>query len=393
MFIKIYFNIKKFKKIYFCFSKINESIDGISINNIIKENDKFIEEKKIHINKGVCSNIYLFNKKNKIKNINSKKTIINKNSFKNIFFKNSKKNTIGSLNKKLINDSKIIKKLPLSVEGVENLIFNSNELKPNKSKSNDMLITEKKINNKNPLKKQKNPFIDAGYSDELNKSIENFILKKRKKEKIIILAVNFLKKYKRIVVDYEIFYKTILSLYKNKFFLIKFLKLKIYTLFYENILKSTKGKKKYLILQLKKKKSKYLIILIINNKIEMMVTLGVLLSYAGQKKKSLKRSAKGFEIFLNAVETIYINFKKGDYVRSLILDFLDKKIFISKKKIIKLFASSNFFFFSFYTNFGKNFYKKYRSIKKNFLKKNVVFFNKDIRKFYLKTSKKITRFK
>ena len=82
---------KKFKKIYFCFSKINEPIDGISISNIIKENDKFIEEKKIHINKGVCSNIYLFNKKNKIKNINSKKTIINKNFLKIFFLKIQKK--------------------------------------------------------------------------------------------------------------------------------------------------------------------------------------------------------------------------------------------------------------------------------------------------------------
>ena len=139
--------------------------------------------------------------------------------------------------------------------------------------------------------------------------------------------------------------------------------------------------KKNFILQIKKKKIYYYVYLILNNKIVLMTSLGIILRYLGLQTKSLKKSRKAFNILITILEKIYFNFLGKPFYKTFIIDFLDKNIFHSHDKIFKLIKKSYFFLINLGTNFGKSGFKKYKSIKKRFRKKNLIKFLTDLEIF------------
>ena len=125
------------------------------------------------------------------------------------------------------------------------------------------------------------------------------------------------------------------------------------------------NKDKNLIIQIKKKHKNYFFFLIINGKVVLTSSIGVALKFTGLKRKFLKRKVKSFSVILSIIKKLYIYFFKQNFVRNLVIDFLDKRIYIFNKIFRNLIKLNNLFFINLMSNFGKKNFKKIKSIKKN----------------------------
>lgn len=125
---------------------------------------------------------------------------------------------------------------------------------------------------------------------------------------------------------------------------------------------------------LNKKKNHYYINIIKNNFLISSMSVGTMLAYFRFKKKCLRRSKKGFFIFLNTFKQF---FKQNSYENiNILVNFIDQNFVIFKKNFFKNLKLTNLFFFSFNKPFHNIKYKKYKNIKrrlkKKFLKKYVI---------------------
>ena len=97
------------------------------------------------------------------------------------------------------------------------------------------------------------------------------------------------------------------------------------------------------------------------------MSVGTMLKFFIFNKKYLRRSKKGFNIFINTFKKFF--FKSIYENINLSLNFLDFNFFLIKKNFFKGINLSNFFLFKFNIPFNLIRYKKYKNIKKRLKKK------------------------
>jgi hypothetical protein len=268
---------------------------------------------------------------------------LNKNSFfsKNLFYKYFK----------------IKNKFYFSKNNFKNENFNNNKIVDFSETSTDDIIF---LNNNIRSRKNKNYF---------------FKIKK---------PIFFKKKITRSNLDLD-FYNYRLSTIKNYISIKRKLKFIVYLNFMRVQVKNELDiKDKNLIIQIKKKHKNYFFFLIINGKIMLTSSIGVALKFTGLKRKFLKRKVKSFSVILSIIKKLYIFFFKQNFLRNFIIDFLDKRVYIFNKIFKSLIKSNNLFFISVMSNFGKNNFKKIKSIKKHSRKKILILFLEDLKKFSYK---------
>ena len=184
-----------------------------------------------------------------------------------------------------------------------------------------------------------------------------------------ITNLSFLKKLniKKIKFNFKtnIYYNNIFSI-KN--FINNNIKLLYYYYFFEKSFNFNKFffKNIYYIC-LNKKKNHYYISIIKNNLLYSYMGVGTMLKFFNFNKKYLRRSKKGFNIFINTFKKFF--FKINYENINLSLNFLDFNFFLIKKNFFKGINLSNFFLFKFNIPFNLIRYKKYKNIKKRLKKK------------------------
>jgi hypothetical protein len=118
---------------------------------------------------------------------------------------------------------------------------------------------------------------------------------------------------------------------------------------------------------LNKKKNHYFISIIKNNLLISSISLGTMLIYFRFTKKCLRRSQKGFTIFINTFRQF---FKDNDYESlNLLINFVDQNFVIFKKYFFKNIKLNNLFLFNLNIPFNIIKYKKYKNIKRRLKKK------------------------
>lgn len=125
---------------------------------------------------------------------------------------------------------------------------------------------------------------------------------------------------------------------------------------------------------LNKKKNHYYMNAIKNNELSFNVSLGTMLVYFEIEKKCLRRSNKGFIIFMNTFKQF---FKKNNYENiNILVNFIDQNFIIFKKYFFRNIKLNGLFFFNFNVPFHTIKFKKHKNIKKRlkkkFLKKYVI---------------------
>lgn len=120
------------------------------------------------------------------------------------------------------------------------------------------------------------------------------------------------------------------------------------------------------ILLFNKKKWHYNFNFISANKTLFFFTLGGIIRYLKLEKKCLRRSKKGFLIYLNVILSILKRFpSKG---LTILLNFFDNKTFFFKKRLNKYEFSSTLLIKIPFANYNSSF-KKHKSIKRRLTKK------------------------
>ena len=179
----------------------------------------------------------------------------------------------------------------------------------------------------------------------------------------------FLKKLniKKIEFNYKsfIYYSNI---FKVKKFYNNNIKLLYYYYFFEKSFNFNKFffKNNYYI-SLNKNKNHYYISIIKNNLLYSYLSVGTMLKFFSFNKKYLRRSKKGFNIFLNTFKKFFFKIQHENI--NLSINFLDFNFFLIKKNFFKGINLSNFFLFKFNIPYNMFKYKKYKNIKKRLKKK------------------------
>lgn len=247
--------------------------------------------------------------------------------------------------------------------------------------------TEKNFNNQKKKVLQKD---DYTYSSGDISFLKDNIRSKKNKNAFLKskLPVYFKKKLIRSSMVIDVLEKSIFFLSEYTFFKKK-LKLMSYLSFLKlQVRRKLKNENKNLIIQIKKKKSNYYFFLIINGKVALTASLGVALRFTGLKRKFLKRKIKSFNVILSIIKRLFKHFSRKPFIKNFIIDFLDKKIYYFHKTIKSFVKMSHLFFLNLKTNFGKNNFKKVKSIKKNSRKRSLFLFLEDLKKFSFKLIKK-----
>jgi hypothetical protein len=118
---------------------------------------------------------------------------------------------------------------------------------------------------------------------------------------------------------------------------------------------------------LNKKRNHYHISIIKNNLLHGYISLGTILQFFNFEKKYLRRSKKGFNIFISAFKRF---FKQIDYENvNLSVNFLDFNFLSVRKNLFKGVLLNNFFLFKLNLNHGRLLCKKYKNIKRRMKKK------------------------
>ena len=146
------------------------------------------------------------------------------------------------------------------------------------------------------------------------------------------------------------------------------IKLLYYYYYFEKtfIYNSNFNKKNYYI-SLNKKKNHYYISIIKNNTLHSYISVGTMLKFFNFEKKYLRRSKKGFNIFINTFKKF---FNKISYENvNLSINFLDFNFLLIKKNLFRGIFLNNFFLFKLNLPFNTFKYKKFKSIKRRLKKK------------------------
>ena len=115
-----------------------------------------------------------------------------------------------------------------------------------------------------------------------------------------------------------------------------------------------------------KKKWHYNFNLLKNNKTLFFFTLGSILKYLKIETKSLRRSKKGFLIYLNVIFNILKRFAKHRI--TVLLNFFDNKTFFFRSRLNKYYFSRNLLIKMPFSSYNSKF-KKHKSIKRRLTKK------------------------
>lgn len=158
------------------------------------------------------------------------------------------------------------------------------------------------------------------------------------------------------------------NIFEIKNFYNKNIKLLYYYYFFEKsfIFNKFFSKNNYYI-SLNKKKNHYYICIIKNNLLYSYISVGTMLKFFNFNKKYLRRSKKGFNIFINTFKKFFFKIQYENI--NLSVNFLDFNFFLIKKNFFKGISLNNFFLFKFNTPFNLFKYKKYKNIKKRLKKK------------------------
>jgi hypothetical protein len=146
------------------------------------------------------------------------------------------------------------------------------------------------------------------------------------------------------------------------------IKLLYYYYYFEKtfIYNSNFNKNNYYI-SLNKKKNHYYISIIKNNTLHSYISVGTMLKFFNFEKKYLRRSKKGFNIFINTFKKF---FNKISYENvNLSINFLDFNFLLIKKNLFRGIFLNNFFLFKLNLPFNTFKYKKFKSIKRRLKKK------------------------
>ena len=97
------------------------------------------------------------------------------------------------------------------------------------------------------------------------------------------------------------------------------------------------------------------------------ISVGTMLKFFNFEKKYLRRSKKGFNIFINTFKKF---FNKISYENvNLSINFLDFNFLLIKKNLFRGIFLNNFFLFKLNLPFNTFKYKKFKSIKRRLKKK------------------------
>ena len=120
-------------------------------------------------------------------------------------------------------------------------------------------------------------------------------------------------------------------------------------------------------ISLNKKKNHYHISIIKNNNLHSYVSVGTMLQFFNLDKKYLRRSKKGFTIFINTFRKFFnkVNFENVNFS----INFIDFNFLLVKKNIFKKTPLNNFFLFKLNLPHNIFKYKKHKNIKKRLKKK------------------------
>ena len=138
-----------------------------------------------------------------------------------------------------------------------------------------------------------------------------------------------------------------------------------YNFFSLNFKKSVLLEKNNLIFLFNKKKWHYSFNLLKHNKTLFFFSVGVVLNFLKILSKSLRRSKKGFSIYLNMILNIFKKFVS--YNTTVLLNFFDNKLIFFKKRLNN-YQFNNMLLIRLPTNVYKKF-KKHKSIKRRLTKK------------------------
>ena len=145
------------------------------------------------------------------------------------------------------------------------------------------------------------------------------------------------------------------------------IKLLYYYYFEKTFVYNTNFSKNNYYISLNKKKNHYYISIIKNNTLHSYISVGTMLKFFNFEKKYLRRSKKGFNIFINTFKKF---FNKVNYENvNLSINFLDFNFLLIKKNLFKGIFLNNFFLFKLNLPFNKFKYKKFKSIKRRLKKK------------------------
>jgi hypothetical protein len=181
--------------------------------------------------------------------------------------------------------------------------------------------------------------------------------------------LEFLKKnnIKKITFNYKYNYY-ISNIFSLKSFYVKNIKLLYYYYYFEKTFLYNKNfyKNTYYI-SLNKKKNHYYISIIKNNHLYSYISVGTMLKFFNFNKKYLRRSKKGFNIFLNTFRKFLSKMSFENI--NIAINFIDFNFLAIKKKFFKGLSINNFFLFKFNLPYNTFKYKKYKNIKRRLKKK------------------------
>ena len=179
----------------------------------------------------------------------------------------------------------------------------------------------------------------------------------------------FLKKINLKKIEFILKYNSYMY---NIFELKKFYNLNIKLLYYyyyfeKTISYNSNFSKNNYYIALNKKKNHYYISIIKNNTLHSYISVGTMLKFFNFEKKYLRRSKKGFNIFINTFKKF---FNKINYENvNLSINFLDFNFLLIKKNFFRGVFMNNFFLFKLNVPYNAFKYKKYKNIKKRLKKK------------------------
>ena len=118
---------------------------------------------------------------------------------------------------------------------------------------------------------------------------------------------------------------------------------------------------------LNKKKNHYYLSIIENDRLYAYLSVGVMLQFFNFNKKCLRRSKKGFNVFMNCFKKFFSTLIYAH--TNLSLNFIDFNFIMFKKKFFKGVKIHDLFFLKFNTPYNAFTYKKYKNIRKRLKKK------------------------
>lgn len=157
-----------------------------------------------------------------------------------------------------------------------------------------------------------------------------------------------------------------------------FLKKPLKLLFYIFIFKFfVNMKARNILFVLKKKLKSYFFLFFKENRMVLSISLGSILRFFRLQEKWLKKSKKGFVLYLNTVKKFVTRYRRLVFSRSVFINFVDSNLIYFLTRLSFLFKNRIKLFLNFNTFNKTKKCKKLKSIKKRILKKKMEVFLKD----------------